>query len=290
MLITAVCTGVLYYGDQAADGVKASTFVKELTTRAEYDSFVSSQPANVLTVGFVMQHSSHLEIGRLPNLAPPRHWADRQKSVRCDCRWWMSAFAARHRACAFSQPSWVRIVALLLRFLCYLYPCLQSSDCDLFDGAALAKNMQGYASFARLVGDASAEMQRVLQELKVLEVSWRKLCTRSMKSLNSPTSIGYYLVLWSGVQHPHCDDLHATCGSVPPSMFLLPMRRFPHSFFIVAARRSADLQAAAEVRRVLHMPSASHCRFCSPKQCITRCYHAVEHILQLAIPRWSQWS
>lgn len=37
--------------------------------------------------------------------------------------------------------------------------------------AALAKNMQGYASFARLLGDASAEMQQVLQELKVLEVS-----------------------------------------------------------------------------------------------------------------------
>ena len=44
-------TGVLYYGDQAADGVKASTFVMELTTRSEYDNFVSSQPANVLTVG-----------------------------------------------------------------------------------------------------------------------------------------------------------------------------------------------------------------------------------------------
>lgn len=44
-------TGVLYYGDQAADGLRASTFVKELTTRSEYDNFVSSQPANILTVG-----------------------------------------------------------------------------------------------------------------------------------------------------------------------------------------------------------------------------------------------
>jgi hypothetical protein len=54
-----VRTGVLYYGDQAADGVKASTFVKELTTRSEYDNFVSSQPANILTVGHCAAAALH---------------------------------------------------------------------------------------------------------------------------------------------------------------------------------------------------------------------------------------
>jgi hypothetical protein len=41
---------VLYYGDSAAHGVKASTFVKDITTRAEYAEFISSQPDNILTV------------------------------------------------------------------------------------------------------------------------------------------------------------------------------------------------------------------------------------------------
>lgn len=96
--------GVLYYGDQAADGVRASTFVKELTTRSEYDNFVNSQPANILTVVDVSLRSAT--------------------------------------------------------------PCVRVFPAVM----ALAKNMQGYASFARLVGDASAESQQVMQELKVLEV------------------------------------------------------------------------------------------------------------------------
>ena len=48
------CVGVLYYGDSAAHGVKASTFVKDIMTRAEYDGFISSQPDNILTVVQVM--------------------------------------------------------------------------------------------------------------------------------------------------------------------------------------------------------------------------------------------
>jgi len=35
---------------------------------------------------------------------------------------------------------------------------------------ALAKNMRGYASFARLIGDASPDVGQLLQELNVLEV------------------------------------------------------------------------------------------------------------------------
>lgn len=42
--------GVLYYADTAANGVKASTFVEELRTRADYERFISSQPDNILTV------------------------------------------------------------------------------------------------------------------------------------------------------------------------------------------------------------------------------------------------
>jgi len=43
-------TGVLYYGDSAANGIRASTFVKDITTKAEYDDFINAQPDNVLTV------------------------------------------------------------------------------------------------------------------------------------------------------------------------------------------------------------------------------------------------
>ncbi len=42
--------GVLYYGDQAANGVKASDFVTELHSKADLDTFISKQPDNVLTV------------------------------------------------------------------------------------------------------------------------------------------------------------------------------------------------------------------------------------------------
>ena len=47
---SSFAAGVLYYGDVAANGVKASTFVEELTTRAEYEHFISAQPDNILTV------------------------------------------------------------------------------------------------------------------------------------------------------------------------------------------------------------------------------------------------
>lgn len=42
--------GVLYYGDQAANGVKASDFVTELHSKADLDNFINKQPDNVLTV------------------------------------------------------------------------------------------------------------------------------------------------------------------------------------------------------------------------------------------------
>lgn len=41
---------MLYYGDAAANGVKASTFVEELSTREEYDRFITSKDDNILTV------------------------------------------------------------------------------------------------------------------------------------------------------------------------------------------------------------------------------------------------
>ncbi|KAL4457874.1 hypothetical protein ABPG75_012739 [Micractinium tetrahymenae] len=42
--------GVLYYGDSAANNVKASTFVTDLHSRADLEAFVRGQPDNVLTV------------------------------------------------------------------------------------------------------------------------------------------------------------------------------------------------------------------------------------------------
>lgn len=47
---TCLRSGVLYYGDQAANGVKASDFVTELHSKADLDKFVNGQPDNVLTV------------------------------------------------------------------------------------------------------------------------------------------------------------------------------------------------------------------------------------------------
>jgi hypothetical protein len=42
--------GVLYYGDQAANGVKASDFVTELNSKADLDTFINKQADNILTV------------------------------------------------------------------------------------------------------------------------------------------------------------------------------------------------------------------------------------------------
>lgn len=41
---------MLFYGDAAANGVKASTFVEELTSEDELQQFVEKQPDHVLTV------------------------------------------------------------------------------------------------------------------------------------------------------------------------------------------------------------------------------------------------
>lgn len=42
--------GVLYYGDSAANNVKASTYVTDLHSQADLQAFVRGQPENVLTV------------------------------------------------------------------------------------------------------------------------------------------------------------------------------------------------------------------------------------------------
>lgn len=41
---------MLYYGDTAGGNVKASTFVSELKSRADFDAFITEQDASVLTV------------------------------------------------------------------------------------------------------------------------------------------------------------------------------------------------------------------------------------------------
>jgi len=95
--------GVLYYGDQAAEGVRPSTFVQEISSQATLDTFVQSQPSNVLTVVMVSLQSAT--------------------------------------------------------------PCVRVFPAVM----ALAKNMQGYAAFARFMGDTSAEGQQVMKDLNVVE-------------------------------------------------------------------------------------------------------------------------
>lgn len=97
-------TGVLYYGDQAADGVRASSFVTEVATQSDIDDFVGSQPNDVLTVLDVSLQSAT--------------------------------------------------------------PCIRIFPAVM----ALAKNMKGYASFARFMGDASDESQEIMERFNVVEV------------------------------------------------------------------------------------------------------------------------
>lgn len=97
--------GVLFYGDQAAHGLKASDHVQDLHSKEQLNSFINRQPSNVLTVVDVSLQNS--------------------------------------KAC-------IRIFPAVL---------------------ALAKNFTGFAHFARIIADESEEMQQVLQEHKIVEVS-----------------------------------------------------------------------------------------------------------------------
>ena len=47
---TCCPAGVLYYGDTAANNVRASTYVTDLRSAADLAAFVGAQPDNVLTV------------------------------------------------------------------------------------------------------------------------------------------------------------------------------------------------------------------------------------------------
>lgn len=96
--------GVLYYGDTAGGGVKASDFVSEIESVSQYQRFVTNQKPNVLTVLYVGLQSAQ--------------------------------------------------------------PCITIYPAVL----ALAKNFVGHAVFARLIGDASPELGKLITDLKVLEV------------------------------------------------------------------------------------------------------------------------
>ena len=53
MLAVSKCpgyAGVLFYGDQAAHGLKASDHVQDVHSKEQLDSFINGQPSNVLTV------------------------------------------------------------------------------------------------------------------------------------------------------------------------------------------------------------------------------------------------
>ena len=100
-----LCTGVLYFGDIAANNVKASDYVREVTSRAQLESWLSD-----------------------------------------------SADAQLH----------VLDVSLTSATPCvHIFPAV----------LALAKNMAGSASFARLMADKGSEAQSLAKEYKVVQVS-----------------------------------------------------------------------------------------------------------------------
>lgn len=96
--------GVLFYGDTAANNVKASDFVSEVTTRAQFDAWLTSAKEKELSV---------LDVS-LMGATPCVH----------------------------------------------IFPAV----------LALAKNMVGFASFARLLADGGDEARQLAQELKVVQV------------------------------------------------------------------------------------------------------------------------
>lgn len=96
--------GVLFFGDSAADGVKASTYVTEIHSKADFESFIAQPDDQVLTVVDVS----------LSNASPCIH----------------------------------------------IYPAV----------LALAKNFQGYASFARLLGDESEELGQLMSAYNIVQV------------------------------------------------------------------------------------------------------------------------
>jgi len=101
--------GVLFYGDTAANNVKASDFVSEVTTRAQFDAWLTSAKEKELSV---------LDVS-LMGATPCVH----------------------------------------------IFPAV----------LALAKNMVGFASFARLLADGGDEARQLAQELKVVQVSGCRL-------------------------------------------------------------------------------------------------------------------
>lgn len=107
MVATTTCslpTGVLFYGDQAANNVRASDHVDEVTNRVELDAWLSKSSKNELSV---------LNVSLLSAT-----------------------------------------------------PCIHIFPAVL----ALAKNMVGYASFARLVADANDEARAIAVEYRVTQV------------------------------------------------------------------------------------------------------------------------
>ena len=104
-MINAATAGVLYYGDTAANNVRASDFVEEVSSRAELERWLAKQGEKELSV---------LNVS-LMGATPCVH----------------------------------------------IFPAV----------LALAKNMAGYASFARLLADANEEACALAQEFNVVQVN-----------------------------------------------------------------------------------------------------------------------
>ncbi|GAB4820580.1 hypothetical protein N2152v2_007626 [Parachlorella kessleri] len=100
----AMGEGVLYFGDAAGGGEKASTYVTELHSRADFDHFMNQQDDKVLKVVNISLSSAS--------------------------------------------------------------PCVRIFPAVL----ALARNFQGYAAFARLMGDENEELQQVMADYNIVQV------------------------------------------------------------------------------------------------------------------------
>lgn len=112
---------MLYFGDTAANNVRASDYVKEITSRAQLDPWLSEEADGQLHV---------LDVS-LTSATPCVH----------------------------------------------IFPAV----------LALAKNMAGFASFARLMADKGSEAQALAKEFKVVQVSFKTAVSTNNSFLSEQT-------------------------------------------------------------------------------------------------------
>ena len=159
---------MLFYGDSAANGVKASSFVEvRLLLNPMRDKWLQASLTFVRLHGYRMQHNADALYISTKCCCQGVHGLAECRQIALKLPVTLQEISSKEQLEKFVQSQPENVLTVVNVSSNNATPCVRVFPAVM----ALAKNFTGYAAFARLLYETSQETQSLANELRVLEVS-----------------------------------------------------------------------------------------------------------------------